>query len=328
MAYDGDDLKGGAISTLGVRKESTYGTRDGGGTTVKIGDEASATFHRANISPGVGGIRAKRQVRRYYEIGSYYDGEISDIDLLDVLPLYAALGKISTTGPIGAVYTHTVSPAGDDGTSAYLPSYTLEGQYVSTTPTSVELLGMVVRTLNLRVDIADPLVKATISYISKSLSTTISAPAEKTDIPYNIVHATLKIDDDAAVYSSGVEIKDIKSFNFSYDNALPDATSIMEWTTGLIRQPFPETLRDNITGTIIRRYVDDDVADLIGNTEFSMMLELVRTAGEDEIKIQMDHCLCGDLTRPMGRDTGLEDTDLTIKIGDVEIVSKDDKSAY
>jgi len=321
MAFDGTDIKTGMISELGVRKETTFGSRNGAGTTVKMGDESSATFTRRSIQRAVGGIRKARQPRRYYEVGSYYEGEIPDLELLDVLPLYMALGKIATTGPVGGVYTHTVSPTGDDGTSAYLPSWTLEGKYFSTTPTAIELLGLTVRTLTLRIDLAEPLVKASMTYVARELGSTVSSPAEKTDIPYNYAVSDLKIDSDSATYVAGVSIGDKVSFNLSYDNAFEP---VMDWNSGLMRQPFPGSLRDNLTGTLIRRYMDDDVVGLVGNTEFSMQLEMIRTADEDEIKIKLEHCLCRDLTRTQNRSANIENTDSVFNIGDIEAVSKDD----
>ena len=324
MAFEGTDLFN--LGWVGARQESTFGSRNGGGTTRWVGIVDEANYRRVPKLIPLGGYRDGRVGvgQGHKEVRYQYEVDVTG-QLQNVWPLYATLGKISSSGG-GAPYTHAVSILRGDpgGTDSYLPSFTIEALYKKSSDTAKSILGCTAKTLSLSLPEGD-VAKFTANFVGQSAGSTVTAPTEDTLDPYGSYNTDILIDSSNGTYTSGSSVKGLASVDINFDNAL---SITGEFNSMMIRRPYWGSMRDGISATIKRRYVDDDLLALADGTPFSLQAQCVRTAGSDYIDITCNNIVVDPASWTQNRQNQVENTELRVLINSISISAKDANSAY
>jgi len=325
MTFDGANVYTGLLGTLGVRKESTYGTWNSGGTTRCLGIPRKTMLTRiANVVP-LGGIRDSRVPFGQKQLGYHYEGSI-ELELQNALPLVMGMGVVSST-VAPAPYTHTITilRAATGGTASYLPSYTLCQIYQGSSDVNVEALGLTAKGLTVSCELG-ALAKATIPFIAKDLgSDSIDAPTEETNDSYGSYNTKLLVDNSHATYTSGTECKGLKKIELSMDNALE---ILGDFNQSTIRQPVPGSLKSGLKTRVERRYVDGDFLAMVGDTEFSMQLQFIRNAVSDYIYVTFNNCLIPSAGRTFDDAEPIANTPIDINVSGITATATDANSSY
>ena len=286
MAFDGTDVNAGILGTVAARYEDTYATRATGNTGYPIGVIKTATFRRIDDYITQGGIRDSREAYGFYNHRYHYEA-LTEGQIQDILPFFMALGKISTTGA-SAPYTHDIDILRGDtgGTAEYLPSWTLEGRYHSDSDTDITLLGCTVNDWTFTFPVDDA-ATFSLNWIAKEKGAQLANVSGATDDVFAPPIVDILIDDDAATYNGGTSVKGVNNLTISGSNSLD-----IHYDHGAktIRQPYMGNVKDTLTGSLDRKYIDTDLTALVDGSVFSMKIEMDRNATSDYIDVFIDGC--------------------------------------
>lgn len=326
MVLDGNDVASGNIATIGVKQESTFGTFIA--SPIWLGIVKEFTSKRASTIIPLGGIRDSRRSADFKEIGYHYEGVLGG-ELQNLLPLYMALGKISSTP--GTPNTHAVNIArGETGGSLiYLPAFSVHAQFLNWDGSSADemigLKGMTVRSATFRFPLNE-VATFSLNYVAQDIQESgITSPTPATDAQYASYNSDLLLDNDSSTYSSGDDVDGLNSVEISIDNNL---TIAHDFNSLVIRRPYMGSVRDSITTRIDRKYIDTDLTALADGTPFSYELQCIRTAGTDYIYITGEICYIPDLERTMNIDNAIENTPIEVKTGKLSVSAKDGNASY
>ena len=321
-AFDATDLFN--LGWIAARQESTYGTRNGAGTTRWVGIAQSAVMRRVPKLIPLGGIRDSRigAGAGHLEVRTMEEVELIG-QIQNAWPFYAALGKISTTGVNPYTHAITILRSATGGTDTYLPAFTMEALYQKTTPTQVSVLGSVAKTLTCNFPI-DDIAKFTLNMAGQAEGSASTAPTENILAPYGAYNTDIQIDSVNGTFTSGASVKGLNSVDMTIDNNLKIEG---EFNTKLIRRSYQGNLRDGISGTINRKYLDSDLIALADGTPFSMQVQMTRGAN-DYIYLTLQNCIADPLERTMNYENQVENTPLRFFANSIQVDAKDANSAY
>ena len=165
MTYDGTSVYSGMLASLGIRAETTYGSR-GSGSTYDL-RSSKGTIKTMNMLTPKGGIRDSRVSQGSQLIRTHYEGSIEGA-IVNPVPFIYAFGKVTD----GGSYTHTIVPtrAATGGSETYLKSFTLEGTYEKPDTSSdvmLSALGCTVKSATFRFPV-NAEATYTLNYVAKS----------------------------------------------------------------------------------------------------------------------------------------------------------------
>ncbi len=117
----------------------------------------------------------------------------------NAIPLWAIMGKSATTGPVGSVYTHTITtPTAVAGVLPLLPSFTIQHEMAGTaTNWQVQFLGCKMASFNLECIYEDKILMGIVDWIAKNavkgtfeLDDAPVLPPTANAAPYHFVNMT------------------------------------------------------------------------------------------------------------------------------------------
>lgn len=327
MTFDGNNVGSAQIATVGVKKETTFGTFAGSPRWLGV-----VKIYRPRRIPNlevIGGIRDSRRGIGMVELGYQYECVIEG-ELQNLMPLYMALGKIDTSGAVPP-YTHSVNMIRGEtgGIENYLPSFSLHAQILNWDGAAADemigLNGATVSSLNLNIPLAG-LARYTLNLIAKDIQTTsITSPTEATDAQFGSYNTDLEIDNDSAVFDSGDSVKGLNSLDITMDNSL-DVSGEFNSTT--IRRPYMGDLRNSISAKIDRKYIDVDLTTLADGTPFSFQSKFVRNAASDYIHLKGEYCYAGPVERNIDLANAIANTPLDVHLQKLSVSAKDGTADY
>jgi hypothetical protein len=326
MVFDGTNVASGNLATLGVKEESAWANFTA--SPIWMGIVKNFTHKQVPSIVPLGGIRDSRRAVDMKMLGYHYEGVIEG-ELQNCMPLYMALGLISTTP--GTPNTHAINIARGEtgGALNYLPSFSVHAQHLNWDGTSADelvgLKGLTVGSATFRFPLNE-VATFSLNYIAQEKQVaSVTAPTESSLAQYTSYNTDLLVDNDSSTYSSGDDVDGLDSLEWTIDNGLK---FYHEFNSALIRQPFMGSVREGITARINRKYVDTDLTALADGTPFSWQLQCIRTASTDYIYITGEYCYISSLERTMNIDNAIENTPVEVKMAKVSVAAKDAISSY
>jgi hypothetical protein len=328
VEYQGNKLYSGQISTLGIRKEDVFGTRNAANDLIYAGAdtfEVTPAHLFQELGDSIGNYRSGKGKSR---IGKNFNFTMAG-KLKNIFPLIMALGQVTKTGA-SSPWDYNIKPimqdVGASPISILLPSYTIETNYKKVDGTNDDgkvALGCIANNLSMTFRQKEKVTYNLGGSVRDTDDLTISsAPTPEPEKDFSFSTTKILIDNANEVYTSGIEVYGLDNFTLNFGNNLQ---TDHEFNSQLVRQSYVGTLRDNAMNLRgVRRRQDTDFLTLLRNsTNFSMQIEMTRNASNDYIIITYNYC-----NTNTGKDAivGLRNTiekpEFDFSIGQMEVNAK------